>query len=310
MAKVNIDKFIKDLDLEVLYRGKEDLLTIETSNLNRPGLQLTGYFDYFATDRIQVLGRQEIVYLGSAMNDVQRYMALDRLLAYEFPCIIISRGMEPPGDLIELAEKYGHPVFRSRQVTNKLMATVIAYLDVALAPRVTMHGVLVDVYGIGVLISGKSGIGKSETALELLRRGHRLVADDLVDIVRIGQNQLMGSSPANIRHFMEIRGIGIIDVRQMYGIGSVMNKKNIEMVAELEIWDEKKQYDRLGMDENLTEILGVPLPNLLVPVMPGRNMAIILEVAARNQRLKNIGYNSAVELHKRINEVSEWDGDA
>ena len=302
MAKINLKKFTEDLDLEVLYQGPDDSITIDTPNLNRPGLQLTGYFDYFATDRIQVLGRQEIVYLNSAMNDVQRYMALDRLLAYEFPCIIISRGMEPPGDLLDLARKYNHPVFRSRQVTNMLMATVIAYLDVALAPRVTMHGVLVDVYGIGVLITGKSGIGKSETALELLRRGHRLVADDLVDIVRISSNHLLGSSPANIRHFMEIRGIGIIDVRQMYGIGSVMNEKNVEMVAELEIWDEKKQYDRLGMDENLTEILGVPLPNLVVPVMPGRNMAIILEVAARNQRLKNMGYNSAVELHKRINE--------
>lgn len=301
MASIKVAKLVKDLELEVLYNDSIDELEITTADISRPGLALTGFFDYFTDDRIQILGKHEITYLLTALDDDQRYHALDRLMARAFPCLVISRGMEPPRGMMQLAVKYNRPVFRSGLITGRLMNTVSSYLNVVLAPRMTMHGVLCDVYGIGLLITGESGMGKSESALELLRRGHRLVADDLVEIIRL-HDQLVGSAPENIRHFMEIRGIGIINIRQLYGIGSVMDHKGIDMVARLEVWDNKKTYDRIGLEENTMEILDVSLPELTVPVIPGRNLAIILEVAARNQRLKAMGYNSAVELHRQINE--------
>jgi HPr kinase/phosphorylase len=309
LARLKISKFVRALDLEVLYGGGTDEFEVSTSDVNRPGLALSGFFDYFTADRIQIIGKHEMTYLMNALDDDQRYEAMDKLLASPIPCLIISRGMEPPQGLLQLAVKYNRVIFRSKLVTNKLMSTVASYIGVALAPRLTTHGVLMDVYGIGLMITGESGMGKSETALELLRRGHRLVADDLIEVCRIGGDQLIGSAPENIRHFMEIRGIGIINIRQMYGIGSVMTQKGIDMVAQLEAWDKNKQYDRLGLQEDTMEILEVPLPKLIVPVIPGRNLAIIMEVAARNQRLKNMGYNSAVELHRMINEHFDGMGD-
>jgi HPr kinase/phosphorylase len=302
MAKIKTSKFTAALGLEILYSADVDELDIPTSDINRPGLALTGFFDYFTAERIQIVGKHEMTYLMAALSDELRYHSMDNLMSYPFPCLIISRNMEPPQGLLQLAVKYKRPVYRTKQITSKFMTMAANYLNVLLAPRDTAHGVLMDVYGIGLLITGKSGIGKSETALELLRRGHRLVADDLVEICRINNDQLIGSAPQNIRHFMEIRGVGIINIRQMYGIGSVLIQKSIDMVAELEVWDNTKEYDRLGMDENTVEILEVPLPKLVVPVIPGRNLAIIMEVAARNQRLRNMGYNSAQELHRLINE--------
>jgi HPr kinase/phosphorylase len=309
LARLKVAKFMKALELEVLFSPGVEEFEVSTSDVNRPGLAMAGFFDYFAVERIQILGKQEMTYLANALDADQRYIALDKLLAQPFPCLIISRGMEPPQGLIQLAVKYNRLIFRSNLVTNKLLNTISNYVGVALAPRLTTHGVLVDVYGIGLMITGESGMGKSETALELLRRGHRLVADDLVEICRIGGDQLIGSAPENIRHFMEIRGIGIINIRQMYGIGSVMIQKSIDMLCQLEVWDKAKHYDRLGMMEDTVEILDVPLPKLIVPVIPGRNLAIIMEVAARNQRLKNMGYNSAVELHRMINEHMDGMGD-
>jgi HPr kinase/phosphorylase len=301
LAGIKTKQFTEALGLEALYAAGRDELEIATSDLNRPGLALTGFFDYFAADRVQIIGKHEMTYLTTALDDEQRYTALDRLMGRPFPCLILSRGMEPPQGLLQLAVKYGRPVFRSSLSTNKLISAVAAYLNLMLAPRVSSHGVLMDVYGVGLLITGNSGIGKSETALELIRRGHRLVADDLVELRRLGTDQLVGSAPENIRHFMEVRGIGIINVRQMFGIGSVMNQKTLEMITHMETWDDAKQYDRLGLTEATEEILEVRLPKLIVPVTPGRNLAIIMEVAARNHRLKNMGYNSAVELQRLIN---------
>lgn len=305
MAGIKVKKFAAGLSLEILSAEGPDTMNITTAELNRPGLALTGFFDYFTADRVQIIGKQEMTYLLTALDDARRYAALDRLMAQPFPCLILSRGMEPPQGLMQLAVKHHRPVLRSDLSTSKLMVAVAAYLNMLLAPRLTAHGVLLDVYGVGLLITGASGMGKSETALELIRRGHRLVADDLVEIRRIGVDQLLGSAPQNIRHFMEIRGIGIINVREMFGIGSVMRQKAIELIAHLEAWDNTKQYDRLGLTEDLDEILEVKLPKLDVPVIPGRNLAIIMEVAARNQRLKNMGYNSAVELDKLINSEVE-----
>jgi HPr kinase/phosphorylase len=300
VARIKAENFMKAVGLEALYDAGAAELDVSSPDLNRPGLALAGFCDYFSKESVQVIGRQEMTYLTAALDDDQRYLAMDRLLALPFPCLVISRGMEPPQGLMQLAVKHGRPVYRSALSTHKLMSALTGYLSLMLAPRITMHGVLVDVYGIGLMITGESGMGKSETALELLRRGHRLVADDLVEVRRLGGDQLIGSAPENIRHFMEIRGIGVINIRQMYGIGSVMAQKSIDMVAHLEIWDNNKHYDRIGIGEETEEILEVKLPKLAVPVLPGRNLAIFMEVAARNQRLKNMGYDSALEMQRLI----------
>lgn len=302
MAVIKVAKFMKALDLEALYTAGMEELEFPTPDINRPGLALAGFFDYFEAHRLQIIGKHEMTYLTVALDNNQRYDSMDRLLARPIPALVISRGMEPPLGLMQLAVKHNRPVFRSMQSTNAFISAASNYLNRALAPRETQHGVLVDVYGIGIFITGESGMGKSETALELLRRGHRLVADDAVEIYRLGDSQLIGSSPENIRHFMEIRGIGIINIRTMYGIGSVLIQKGIDMICRLEVWNPATQYDRLGMEEKTEEILGVKLPMLTIPVIAGRNLAIIMEVAARNQRLKNMGYNPAVELHRLINE--------
>jgi len=300
MAVVSIKDFIVDMELELLYDAEKTELEILTSNVNRPGLQLAGFFDYFATDRIQVLGKVEMTYLTDYLSAGQRRDILEKFFAYPLPCVIISRNMDIPEELMEIARKHKCPVFRSNLVTTKLMHSAFIYLDMLLAPKVTRHGVLLDINGVGLFLTGESGIGKSETALELVKRGHRLVADDAVEICRVARNQLMGQAPDAVRHFMEIRGIGIIDVRQMYGVGSVMNRKSLDMVIEMEAWDSSKEYDRLGISDDWCTILGVKLPKITIPVRPGRNLAIIMEVAARNYRLKRMGYNAAQELAGRL----------
>ncbi len=240
-----------------------------------------------------------MTYLDS-MDPDNRKVQLDRFFSSGIPCVLISRNMEIPQYLIELAKKHQCPIIRSRKSTTSVIHRMISYLDSALAPRITRHGVLVDVYGEGVLLMGESGIGKSETALELIKRGHRLVADDAVEIKKVAENRLIGDSPEVIRHFMEIRGIGIIDIKAMYGVGAVINTKAIDMVVYLEFWDSNKEYDRLGLTEEYTEILGAKLPKVILPVRPGRNLAIIIEVAVRNWRLKHMGYNAAKELDNRL----------
>ncbi|HHW89964.1 MAG TPA: HPr(Ser) kinase/phosphatase [Clostridiales bacterium] len=296
IERVKTTEFAKILDLEIISLGKEHI-TLSTININRPGIQLTGYYTHFGADRIQIMGEMEFAYLKS-LTDEQRYQSLDKYFSYPLPCLIISTNLEPMSEMVELAQKHQIPLLRSAQRTTFIFNDLVAYLNELLAPTITMHGVLMDMYGVGVLITGNSGIGKSENALELIQRGHRLVADDAVIIKRV-HDRLIGSAPENIRYLMEVRGIGIIDVRNMYGVGAVKLTKVIDMVLELERWDDNKEYDRLGITQNI-EILGHHLPKILVPVRPGRNLAVILEVAARDHRLKSMGFSALDELNNRL----------
>ncbi len=299
---INGEKFIKALDLTVLSPTSNNNWDIRSNELNRPGLQFVGYFDYFAHERPQVIGKVEMAYLD-ALSDEVRNERLDRFFDYSMPCIIICRGLRPPEELLIKAREHDVPVLTTEIVTTKFFVRCINYLGRELAPRSTLHGVLVDVYGVGVLITGESGVGKSETALELVKRGHQLVADDVVDICRVTDNRLVGQSPENIRHFMEIRGIGIIDIKAMYGVSAVLTSRSIDLVMHLEPWKETKAYDRLGLSEDFTTIMDVRVPQIVMPVRPGRNMAIIVEVAARNFSLKQMGYSAAKELDRRLTEM-------
>lgn len=299
MVSITVEDFAKGLDLKTVYAGEAGTINIHTSDLNRPGLQFADYFDYFAVDRIQIIGKVEMTYLDG-LNYEKRFERLDKFFSYPVPCVIICRDMQVPDDMCKLALKYKVPFFVSKLVTTKFISKSINFIDKLLAPTTTKHGVLVDVYGIGIMLLGEAGIGKSETALELIKRGHRLVADDVVDICKVADNRLVGEAPDLIRHFMEIRGIGIIDIKAMYGVGAVINSKSIDLIMQLELWNSEKEYDRLGLDENHIDILGVRRPLITLPVRPGRNLAIIVEVAAMNYRLRNLGYNAAKELDKRL----------
>jgi HPr kinase/phosphorylase len=293
-----VKKFAADLELEIMFSQKEEI-TLNTVNVSRPGLQLAGFFDYFGANRIQVLGNAEMQFIKK-MSYEERVYSLTQFFKYPMPCIILAKNIEAPAELIEIAQSSGVPMFKSDFTTTTLVNHIVMYLNKLLAPTVTMHAGLIDVYGVGLLLIGKSGIGKSETALELVKRGHRLIADDSVIISRI-ETTLTGKAPEAIKYFMEIRGIGIIDVRSMYGIGAVMQEKRIELVVELEKWDEEKQYDRLGNTNQTQKILDVELPKIVIPVKPGRNLAIILEIAARNHRQKEMGYDALKELLRRSN---------
>ena len=299
---ISAQDFAETLELEVLVPSTVKAWDLKTTDLNRPGLQFTGYFDYFAYERPQVIGKTEMAYLASLEPDIQRER-LARYFSYPIPCIVIARGMDCPPLLAEAAAAHNVPIYRTQYVTTRLTASMIHFLNNRLAPRVTRHGVLVDVFGVGVLLTGESGVGKSECALELIKRGHQLVADDVVDICRVNENRLVGEAPEMIRHFMEIRGLGIIDIRTMYGIGSVLPAKSIDIVIHLELWRENKEYDRLGLAEEFITILGVKRPHIVMPVRPGRNLAIIVEVAARNWRLNRMGFNAAAELDRRLTEM-------
>ena len=297
---INIEEFAKALQLTVLVESSKKEMDIPVSDLNRPGMQFCGYYQYFAYERPQVVGKVEMTYLEEMDSD-RRIRRLKKYFSYAIPCVIICRGMMPPQDFLDMAREKDVPVFLSHITTTNFSSKVIAFLNNKLAPRVTRHGVLINVFGEGVLITGDSGVGKSETALELIKRGHQLVADDVVDICRVSQTRLVGECPEMVRYFMEIRGIGIIDIKAMYGVGAVMQSKSIDLVMHLEKWDDTKEYDRLGLEEETISILGVKVPHLLTPVRPGRNLAIIIEVAARNLSLKRMGYSAARELDKRLN---------
>lgn len=299
---VSISDIIKDLKLDIVYmpEGKEYYVT--SQDLNRTGLQFAGYFEYFAYERLQIVGKAEYNYFSNMDSDT-REVVLDKFFSYEIPALIVSRNLEVKPDVIEKAKKYGRVVLSSRRNTTRIMNSLSSYLDNKLAPHTTIHGVLVDVYGIGVLIKGESSIGKSETALELIQRGHRLVADDAVEIRKLDDSFLVGQSPELLRHFLEIRGIGIIDVRSLYGVGAVKNSKKIDLVIHLEGWDENKYYDRLGLDKEYEEILGEKVEQLVVPVKPGRNTAMIIEVAAMNFRQKGMGYDAAQEFTKKLSDL-------
>ena len=294
--------FAHELHLSVASPTTKTELDIRSADLNRPGMQFCGFYDYFAYERPQVIGKVEMTYLESLEGE-QRQSMLRTYFSYDLPCVIVCRGMEPPQDLLDAARARDIPVYTTPIQTTRLSFLAITYLNRKLAPSVTQHGVLVDVYGMGILLTGESGIGKSETALELVRRGHQLVADDVVDITRVSDTRLIGRCPEMVRHFMEIRGIGIIDIRAMYGVGAVSQSKTIDLVMQMERWVPDKEYDRLGLSDDYITILGVKVPQQIMPVRPGRNLAIIVEVAARNLSLKRLGFNAAQELDRRLNEM-------
>ena len=298
---VNAKAMMKALRLTELAPATTEELRIEASDMNRPGLQLSGFWEHFAYERPQILGLVETSYLRS-LEPAIRQERLERFVSYDLPCIIICRHLAGMDDLIDMARARSIPVYRSDSDTTQLIVELIYYLNGALAPSTRMHGVLVEIYGVGVLITGNSGVGKSEAALELLKRGHRLVADDAVDIRRVSAGRLVGQAPEMVRNFMEIRGIGIINVATLFGIGSVMQSKSIDMVVHLEHWQQDKEYDRLGLTDETRKILDVDVPWLLMPIRPGRNLAVVLEVAARNLRLKQQGYSAAKDLEQRFNE--------
>lgn len=302
---VTMQEIKDDFKLEVLCC--EDALApthIETPDLNRPGLELAGFSGDFSSDRIQLLGNVEVRYLKS-LSMQTRKKKLESLFACHFPCLILCRGLKPFPEMLAIAKKYSVPVLSAKGTTTEVYSAINRYLSVRLAPRESIHGCLIEVYGEGVLITGQSGVGKSETALELVKRGHRLVADDLVEIRRVSDATLVGRAPEIIRHLLEIRGIGFLDVRRLYGVGSIKTTENVQLIVNLEHWVEGKEYERLGVEDHFTELLGIQVPSVTIPVMPGRNLAIIMEVAAMNNRQKRMGYNSAQELNKRVFEQAE-----
>lgn len=298
---VLLGKIVQEFNLEVLYApdGYENI-KIKTEDVNRPGLQLTGYFDYFVPQRIQLIGMVETTYLSNLSSE-ERLVSFEQLFSREIPALLIAHGVDAFPECLEMAKKYGRTILRTPETTSYIMSAVISYLRAMLCPRVTRHGVLVEVYGEGVLILGESGVGKSETAIELVKRGHRLIADDAVEIRRVNKRKLTGSAPELIRHYMELRGIGVVDVHRLFGMSAVKKDAAIDMIINLELWREDAVYDRLGVDEQFTNIFDVNVPTLTIPVKPGRNLAVIIEVAAMNNRNKKMGYNAALEFTEQIN---------
>lgn len=293
---VPLKRIVIEEELTVLHVcSNYEQCMIETADVNRPGLQLAGFYNYFDPKRLQIIGRVETTYLET-LSAEERRRSFERFMQYDVIALVICHGMDPFPECLEMAEKYDRNLFLTREDTSEFMADLIASLSNHLAPRVTQHGVLVEVFGEGVLITGDSGVGKSETALELIKRGHRLVADDAVEIKRTSRNTLIGSAPEMIRYYMELRGIGVIDARRIYGVGSVKPDSRIDLVVDLEPWEDGRAYDRLGLNTEYCEIMGVRVPCLTIPVRPGRNLAVILELAAMNNRQKSMGYNAAQEL--------------
>ena len=297
--KVSIRKLVNEFDVDVAFMPSEIDYFITTTDINRPGLQLSGYYDHFPSERIQVIGKVEYSYYSS-LDEETKMDRMDRYMSYELPVIIVAREQQPDEIMIKAAKKYNRIVLTTPMGTTKFIYKLLDYLNEFLAPETLMHGVLVDVDGMGILISGESGVGKSETALELIKRSHRLVADDSVEIKKIEDDMLVGKSPDSIRYFMEIRGLGILDIKSLYGIGAVKPTKIIDLVAHLEPWVEGKYYDRIGLDDEYINILGVDVERITIPVKPGRNLAVILEIAARNNRLKRMGYNAAQTFNENL----------
>ena len=282
--------------LQILHAAKDyETKRIVTYDVNRPAMQLAGFYNYFDPERIQIIGRVESTYLDT-LSDADRLAAFERFMQYDIAALVICHGVQPFPECLEAAEKYDRTVFITPEDTSEFQAGLISSLRSHLAPRTTMHGVLVEIYGEGVLLTGDSGIGKSETALELIKRGHRLIADDAVEIKKVGRDRLVGDAPEMIRYYMELRGIGVVNVRRIYGIGAVKPESGIDLVVHLEPWEEGKAYDRLGLTSESEVILGVEIPRVTIPVRPGRNLAVILELAAMNNRQKKLGYNAAEAL--------------
>ncbi len=297
---VNLRKIVDNYKLEVITCHESiDKIEVESSDVLRPGLQVTGFLEYFDAKRIQIYGNAELTYLKK-LTEEEIDSHLCNMFKLGVPAIIVTRGLEIPEAIKFASLKHCVPVLRTKETTSRFMSMLISFLNVQLGERITKHGVLVEVYGEGILILGESGVGKSETAIELIKRGHRLIADDAVEIKKVSAISLVGTAPEIIRHFIELRGIGIVDVRNIFGMGAVKETEKIDLVISLEQWDKNKKYDRLGLENDFINILDIDLPHLTIPVRPGRNLAIIIEVAAMNNRQKRMGYNAAEELNKRL----------
>ena len=297
---VSLDKVVEKLRLEVVYTPTElKNIPIYTADVNRPGLLLTGYDEYFDPTRIQIFGNAEVGYL-TTLPESERHSHIHTLFAAKPPALIVTRNLSVFDEVLEFASQYEVPVLRSTENTSSLMSALISNLSVEVAPRITRHGVFVEIYGEGILILGESGVGKSETAVELVKRGHRLIADDAVELRKVSNRQIMGTAPENIRHFIELRGIGIVNVARVYGVGAVKLSESLDLVVQLEAWDPTKNYQRTGLESEYYDILGVSIPSTSIPVSPGRNLAVVLETAAINNRQKKMGYNAAKELLIRL----------
>ena len=297
---IPLSKIIHELQLETAFLPKSaDDILIQSRDVVRPGMELNGYHEYFDPNRIAVLGRAEM-YMLESLKPSRRAMALDSYLSLKPPAVIVARGIDPGKDFMEIAETYHVPVLRTTESTSNVVASLVAYLNVELAPRITRHGVLVEVYGEGILLVGDSGVGKSETAIELIKRGHRLIADDAVEIKKVSPHELVGSAPPVLKHYIELRGIGVINVAKLFGMGAVKESSNIDLIINMVPWRDGEAYDRLGMETQYTEILDVKVPSITVPITPGRNLAVIFEVAAMNNRQKRMGYNAAVEFTEQM----------
>jgi HPr kinase/phosphorylase len=300
---VLLTKIIKSFNLETIYAPENiDKIELTRAEIHRPGLPLTGFFEYFDPLRMQIIGLVESIYL-SKLEPSERYERIYAFMEKKPVCIVLARDIEPFAEMFDLAKKFDIPLLRTKISTNSFVSNIISTLNVELAPTITRHGVLVEVYGEGVLILGDSGIGKSETAIELIKRGHRLIADDAVEISKVSEKTLVGRAPDIIRHYSELRGIGLIDVRRIFGMGAVKETEKIQLVINLERWVDGKAYDRMGLDNETVSILGIEIPSITIPVSPGRNLSVVLEIAAMNSRLKRMGYNTAEEFNKRLEEL-------
>ena len=302
---VSLAKIISEFSLETLNMpANPEKIQISTTEVNRPGLHMAGYFEFFDEKRIQIIGKSEESFLLRFTTE-KAEKRLREFFSHKPSAVVICRNMQVDEVYAKIAAEYGVPLLRTAETTSDFTSALIAFLNLSLAPRVTRHGVLVEVYGEGILLLGESGVGKSETAIELIKRGHRLIADDAVEIRRVSNKSLVGTAPDNIRHFIELRGIGIINASRIFGAGAVKLTEKIDLIINLEIWDVNKVYDRMGLDNQTTEILGLEIPSLTIPVKPGRNLAVIIEVAAMNSRQKKLGYNAAKDLLKRLGMTDE-----
>ena len=305
LYSVPLKELVREFDMKVEYAATDfDVVRLMVADLSRPGLQLAGYFNHFEPVRLQVMGNVEISYLAK-LTPSERMLAFDRLFSYKIPALIISRDTMADQECLAMAKKHNITILRSKEATSAIISQIISYMSAALAPRITRHGVLMEVYGEGILLIGESGIGKSEAAVELLKRGHRLIADDAVEIRRVSDNTLMGNAPELIRNYIELRGIGIINVAKLFGMGAVKPENSINMVVNIVPWKTQEVYDRLGLEDQHMDILGVKVPMYTIPITPGRNLAVILEVAAMNNRQRQMGYNSAKEFTEQINRQFE-----
>ena len=302
---VSLESVMKEFSLQTLFMPDDPRrILISSKEVTRPGLELTGFFDYFDNTRLLVVGNTEVSFL-LRFPEEKRFQIMDDLFSRNSPALIVTRNREPCPSILETAKKNNIPVLRTSEMTSTFIANLVSYMSVQLAPRIVRHGVLMEIYGQGVLMLGDSSVGKSETAIELIKRGHRLVADDAVQMRKVNENTIMGSSPKNIRHFIELRGIGIINARSIFGMGSVKTTQDIDLVVKLEPWDNNKVYDRIGLESEYTKILDVDIPIVTIPVKPGRNLAVIIEVAAMNNRQKTMGHNAAKELLNNLGLGSE-----